>query len=211
MEMNVFLFRLELAFVLSLIFGLERQKSHKPVGFGTFIFVTLGACSLSIIALELGGTNPLPLLGAIVTGIGFLGAGALIKTTDKIFGFTTAASIWVFSILGLSMGVGNYKVGFALYFFVWVSIFVDKYLESKGIGSYQKKIVVKMKGMDQKNWVENIINKAKIKKGKLIFKRINKEMNYTELGYILDGTEAHLVAVLKTLESEPGFIEGTIE
>ena len=44
-------------------------------------------------AVSLGFEDPIPLLGAIVTGIGFLGAGALIKTTDKIFGFTTAASI----------------------------------------------------------------------------------------------------------------------
>jgi len=87
MELSIILLRLTITFALSLIFGYERQRSHKPIGFGTFIFVSLGSCGLALTATILND-NPLPLLGSIVTGIGFLGAGALIKTNEKTFGLT---------------------------------------------------------------------------------------------------------------------------
>lgn len=142
MDIGIAFFRFGLTFILALIFGLNRQRSHKPIGFGTFSFVAIGACGLSIIATSLHSDNPLPLLGAIVTGIGFLGAGALIKTTDKIFGFTSAASIWLFAIIGLAIGVGEYQLGLAMYTFIWMVILIDRYLEHRGVGSYQKKLVI---------------------------------------------------------------------
>ncbi|MCX6706574.1 MAG: MgtC/SapB family protein [Candidatus Woesearchaeota archaeon] len=142
MEPQIILFRFAITFVLSFLYGLERQRAHKPTGFGTFIFVAVGSCGLAITAMTMNTDNPLSLLSAIVTGIGFLGAGALIKTTDKIFGFTTAASIWVFAIFGLIIGVGDYLVGMIIYALVWVIILSDNYLEKKGIGSYQRKILI---------------------------------------------------------------------
>lgn len=212
MENNIFLLRLGIAFILSLIFGLERQKSHKPVGFGTFIFVTVGSCSLSIIALGFGAEdNPLPLLGAIVTGIGFLGAGALIKTTDKIFGFTTAASIWVFAIFGLAIGIGDYTLGLVLYSLVWISILIDKHLEKRGIGSYQRKITIKLKGVNHFEKIEKLISDQQINKHRMISKKVNKKDNFTELSYILDGTEKELKRLLGIIEKNPDFIEGMIE
>ena len=90
-ELPTIIFRFVLAFVLALLFGFNRQKAHKPTGFVTYIFVAIGSCALSMAAILIS-ENPLPLLAAIVTGIGFLGAGALIKTSDKVFGFTSAAS-----------------------------------------------------------------------------------------------------------------------
>ena len=84
MELQLVLLRFLLTFGFSFAFGLERQKAHKPVGFGTYAFVSSGACALSIAAVTLNKENPFSLLAAIVTGIGFLGAGALIKTSDKI-------------------------------------------------------------------------------------------------------------------------------
>jgi putative Mg2+ transporter-C (MgtC) family protein len=132
--------RFSVVFVLSLIFGLERQKCHKPIGFGTYIFVAVGACALSITAITLSPENPISLMAAIVTGIGFLGAGALIKTSDKIFGFTSAASIWLFAILGAVVGVGEYYIALVIYISVWIVIEIDKELERRGIGSYQRKL-----------------------------------------------------------------------
>ena len=84
------LVRILLVFILSSFFGLERQRSHKPVGFGTFIFVALGACIIGIIATKNNIDSSISLLAATITGIGFLGAGALIKSTDKVFGFNMA-------------------------------------------------------------------------------------------------------------------------
>jgi putative Mg2+ transporter-C (MgtC) family protein len=129
-------------FVLSLIFGLERQRSYKPIGFVTYIFVAMGSCGLSIASLLIASDNPLPLLSAIVTGIGFLGAGALIKTSDKILGFTTAASIWIFAIFGLLIGIGMYSLAFTIYISVLIVVLIDRVLERHGIGSYQKRLTI---------------------------------------------------------------------
>ena len=142
MEIAVILFRFLLIFALALIFGLERQRSHQPVGFGTFIFVSVGSCGLTMAALLMDSVDPTPVIGAIITGIGFLGAGALIKTTDKIFGFTSAAGIWIFAIMGVVIGLGEYLLAVSMYILIWFVLFIDKFLQRKGIGSYQKKLTI---------------------------------------------------------------------
>lgn len=181
--------RFVVTLVLSMIFGLERQKSHKPIGFGTFIFVAMGSCTLGITAITLNAENPLPLLGAIVTGIGFLGAGALIKTTDKIFGFTTAASIWAFAILGLVIGVGEYFIGMVLYGSVWIVILVDRYFETKGIGSYQKKIIITAsKSINN----EELMSVLGTKKHKMVSMDINKKDNRISMTVFVEGSKKEI-------------------
>src|SRR3989338_5532799 len=101
MEFFTLATRFCIVFLLALMFGLERQRAHKPVSFGTFIFVSMGACALALTATSIDIEDRIIILGSIVTGIGFLGAGALIKTSDRIFGFTTAASIWIMAIFGI--------------------------------------------------------------------------------------------------------------
>ena len=130
--------RLLLVFALSFGIGLERQLRRKPVSFGTFIFVSTGAAALSILAINLEDQNPLPLLGGVITGIGFLGAGALIRANDRVFGFTTAALVWAMAALGVAAGAGFYLIVFVNYGIVWAVIVTDRYLESKGVGSHSK-------------------------------------------------------------------------
>ena len=178
----IFSLQFLLVFVLAFLFGIERQLSHKPIGFGTFTFVALGSCALGITAMLIEPNNPLPLLGAIVTGIGFLGAGALIKTTDKIFGFTTAASIWVFAIIGLLIGIGKYSLGLIIYGFVWVTVVIDKSLESKSIGAYQKKITIKTKKVVDKAEVLKIFGNKKWRMTSLSYNDKDKSEN---LSYIV--------------------------
>ncbi len=134
--------RMGLTMVLAFLFGFERQRSRKPIGFGTFIFVSVGACSLALIARALPGQNTVPLLAAIVTGIGFLGAGALIKSGEKIHGFTSAALIWLFAIFGLAIGIGELALGVAIYLVIWVVSLVDQLLQNRSIGAYKKQLSV---------------------------------------------------------------------
>ncbi|MFH0808176.1 MAG: MgtC/SapB family protein [archaeon] len=169
-------------FLMSFLFGVERQVSKKPVGFGTFVFVSVGSCALGIAALEIAPTNPLPLLSAIVTGIGFLGAGALIKSTDKIYGFTSAASIWVFSIIGLLVGIGDYNTSLITYAIVWIVILTDKYLESMGSGTYNKKITIETKSIVDKTKILEIFGKRKVR---MIYLSTNRDKKRTIVTYIV--------------------------
>lgn len=157
------LIRISITFILALIFGIERQFSNKPIGFGTYISVAIGSCGLAIAAIVLNRENPLPLLSGIVTGIGFLGAGALIKTSDRIFGFTSAASIWVFAIFGLCLGIGYYVIAFSIYILVWIIIFIDRIFENRGLGLYQKKISIILNKQYTKAEIKTMLNATKYK------------------------------------------------
>src|SRR3989344_433156 len=171
MELEVIGLRFAITFVLSFLFGIERQYSHKPIGFGTYTFVAIGSCSLAIIAVALGLEHSISLLSSIVTGIGFLGAGALIKTNEKIFGLTSAASIWVFAIFGLIIGIGEYAVGVLLYLLIWVVVVCDRLLERYSIGSYQKKVTIQTNKIVN---IKEVIAAAGIHKHKLIDIDIDK-------------------------------------
>ena len=194
-----FFFRLLLVFNLALIFGLERQRAHKQVGLGTFTFVSMGSCILSILSISVFPENPIPLLTAIVTSIGFLGAGALIKDHDKIFGFTTAASIWIFAIFGLVIGVGSYFFGLTLYCTIWVVIFIDRRLEKKGTGSYRTKLTIETNKIVGEADIRNFLLSMGIKNTKMIkFEVYNKKsINIT---YLIEGKSSDLKRIPKEIE-----------
>ncbi|MFC1786526.1 MgtC/SapB family protein [Halobacteriota archaeon] len=199
METPIIILRLILTFIMASIFGLERQRSHKPIGFGTFIFVSVGSCALAMITTEVDSTNPFTLLGAIVTGIGFLGAGALIRTTDKIFGFTTAASIWLFAILGLIIGLGRYRIGLNLYAIVWMVILFDQILAKKGIGSYQQKIVVCTNKIIDEGEIIKVLKENGVKKYKLMNLEINKKKGGLSSTFLIEGSKERIKKIHKAL------------
>lgn len=191
MDSYIIILRFLLVFIASFMFGFERQRAHKPVGFGTFIFVSLGACALAIIALSIGIPGSIALISAVVTGIGFLGAGALIRGADKVFGFTTAAGIWLFAILGLSIGLGYYLIGSVIYFLVWFVIIFDRYFETKGIGSYQRKLNISV----DKNTDENEIKECFLTyniKHKKIGVEFDRKNNRLIFNYIIEGSRDNL-------------------
>ncbi len=209
MDWHIVILRFALTFILSIVYGIDRQRSHKPIGFGTFIFVATGASALGITAMTLSPENPLPLLSAIVSGIGFLGAGALMKTTDKIFGFTSAASIWFFAILGLVIGVGEYFIAFTLYALLWVVILYDKHLEKRGMGSYQRKMVITTNKISEKELKEIIIQNSH--KSKLICLDVDKKNSMLVFTYQIEGTKDEINRIPKALYAKDWFLSCRVE
>ncbi len=201
METFTVTLRLLVTFLLSLLFGLERQSSHKTTGFGTFIFVSLGACALGIVAISHTFENSIPLISAVVTGIGFLGAGALIRGTDRVFGFTTAASIWLFAIFGLTIGIGEYIISLVIYILVWIVVFFDRYLEKKGIGSYKKKlIIITNKIINDKELKDYLLKYTK--KHKILNLEIDKANKEIHLTYLVEGERENLNKLIHDLYKE---------
>ena len=201
METGEIVLRFILVFALSFIYGYERQRNHKPVGFGTFILVAIGSCALAILASEMDFSYSISLLGAIVTGIGFLGAGALIKTSDKVFGFTTAASIWIFAIFGMIMGLGKYKEGFIIYAAIWITILFDKHLEDHAIGSYRKRLTIECDVFVNKDDIANIL--AKYSKGFTLMNiTLNKKEKSIVLNYLIEGPRKDINFLLRELYKE---------
>jgi putative Mg2+ transporter-C (MgtC) family protein len=180
--------RLGSTFLLSFIFGLSRQYLHKPVGFGTFIFVSVGACALAITALNLSPENPLPLLSSIVTGIGFLGAGALIKTSgDRIHGFTNASTIWLFAVFGMLLGVGEYAIGMIIFLIVIVSLILDIILEERGVGSYQRRLFIYTNTVIDKDTLALELG-LNVHRHQLLSMEIDKKNCHVCFAYLLQGS-----------------------
>jgi putative Mg2+ transporter-C (MgtC) family protein len=102
--------RLAIAAVLGGMVGAERELSDQPAGLRTHILLTVGACLFTLISAYGFGPNsdPSRLAAQIVTGIGFLGGGAILRHGFTIRGLTTAASIWATCALGVAVGVGSY-------------------------------------------------------------------------------------------------------
>lgn len=104
-----FVARLILGFLLSGIVGLEREVSLKPAGLRTHILVGLGSTLLTILSLEaFPEADTARVAASIIIGIGFLGAGTIIKTREKVIGLTTAATLWIVASIGVATGVGFY-------------------------------------------------------------------------------------------------------
>jgi uncharacterized membrane protein YhiD involved in acid resistance len=207
---TVIFFRFIITFLLSFAFGLERQMSHKPVGFGTFIFVATGSCGIALLTQVIPTEHSFGILGAVITGIGFLGAGALLRSGsgDKITGFTTASSIWIFAIIGILMGVGQYELGLLAYSFVWIVVFSDKYMEYKGIGTYRSKITIHSKRLLSKKEIESAIG-ARI--NRLEVSELDKEKSTYIATYFFEGTKKKLEAVPSSIMKKDWFVSIKIE
>jgi len=102
--------RLLLAAVLGGAVGAERELADQPAGLRTHMLLTIGACLFTLVsAYGFGGSaDPSRLAAQIVTGIGFLGGGAIVRYGLTIRGLTTAASIWATTAIGVAVGAGRY-------------------------------------------------------------------------------------------------------
>ncbi|MBD8028581.1 MgtC/SapB family protein [Ureibacillus sp. Re31] len=126
--------KLLIAAILSLIIGIERELKKKPVGLKTSLVIATFSCLLTIISIETAYStparddinitmDPLRLAAQIVSGIGFLGAGVILrKGNDSITGLTTAAMIWGAAGIGIAVGAGFYIEALATVVIVVIGI-----------------------------------------------------------------------------------------
>ncbi len=109
--------RLVLAMVLGMVIGIERYLAHKTAGMRTYSLVAMGSALFIIISEFVAhayagssGLNPLHIAAAVITGMGFLGAGLMIHQDMKIVGLTSASGLWVASGIGMAVGFGLYSL-----------------------------------------------------------------------------------------------------
>src|SRR5688572_19609419 len=108
--------RLLTAALLGAILGFERELRQKSAGLRTNILIAIGSALFTLMSYELAGDaqggDPGRIAAQIVTGIGFLGAGAIMRTDSGIHGLTTAATVWVNAAVGVAAGGGSYHLAF---------------------------------------------------------------------------------------------------
>lgn len=114
---DVALVRFALALTFGALIGIEREWRHKTAGIKTNTLVALGATAFAMISDTFGSTNhnPAQIAAAVVTGIGFIGAGVIIHRGTNVQGVTTAATLWANASVGVAVGIGQYAVATALF------------------------------------------------------------------------------------------------
>jgi len=150
--------RLFISLFLSAIIGLERKIHNQPAGLRTHILICMGSTLVMILSIYIPQvyagnhtTDPGRIAAQVITGIGFLGAGAIIRIGGNVRGLTTAASIWAMSAVGLVIGAGMLIVGVISVFLIFFVLFVIDKIEDKILGDRQLKkieIVIKKKNLD---------------------------------------------------------------
>ena len=128
-------YRLGIAAVLGGLIGIERELHGKTAGFRTHALVALGSALFMLVSIAVfeayqgrAEVDPARIAAQVVTGVGFLGAGAIIRSSAGIKGLTTAAGLWTASAIGLASGLGTFHIAFAgtaialvvLVFFSWL-------------------------------------------------------------------------------------------
>lgn len=133
--------RLGTALVFGVIIGLGREIRGKPAGLRTHMLVALAAAAFTLIALEMVKTigddspavraDPIRAIEAVVAGVAFLGADAIIQARGSVLGITTGASVWLVGALGLACGSGYFSVATVTLILAFATLTVISYLERK--------------------------------------------------------------------------------
>ncbi|MEO6063481.1 MAG: MgtC/SapB family protein, partial [Thermoflexales bacterium] len=121
MSLDQVILRIGAAMVAGAVVGIERESHGRAAGLRTTILVSVAACIAMLISESLFGyvvglsptsfPDPARLAQGVLSGMGFLGAGAIIRQGNRVQGVTTAASLWYVSILGLAFGAGEWLIG----------------------------------------------------------------------------------------------------
>lgn len=123
--------RLILATLLGFLIGLERELAGQPAGERTHALASLGAATFALISVSaFPGSDPARVAAGVVTGLGFLGAGMILKGgEERIHGLTTAAGIWAVGGIGLAVGAGLYLLGVSSAILVGLLLALERLLK----------------------------------------------------------------------------------
>ncbi|HEU4638799.1 MAG TPA: MgtC/SapB family protein, partial [Candidatus Binatia bacterium] len=121
------------AMIFGAVIGIQRERAGKPAGLRTHMLVALGAAVFVIASGEFGmnADSISRVIQGLVTGIGFLGAGAILKLYDKraVEGLTTAAGIWMTAALGVAVGLGRFGLALVATLLAWMTLSLVRQME----------------------------------------------------------------------------------
>ena len=124
--------KLGLAILVGGIIGIDREFHDKAAGFRTLILICLGSTLFTIFSLRLGGsTDGTRIAANIVSGVGFLGAGVILRDAGRIVGLTTASAIWLTAAMGMGIGGGYYWLSAVAIMAVMLVLLVFPRVEAK--------------------------------------------------------------------------------
>lgn len=198
-EMDIVI-RLGLAALLGMMVGYERERQNQPAGLRTHTILAIGSCLAMTISINLAmqfqplvpNGDPARLAAQVVSGIGFLGAGAILRYGTNVKGLTTATSLWTIAIVGLAVGAGHYFASIATTVALLIVLVLLNIFEKKLIHSYTTvNVVVTIIGDAD---LVNTMQQA--------FKGLRKHIISTALDRDLTNNTTTVSMVLKAIEDE---------
>lgn len=154
LELDI-IFKLCIAFIIGGAIGYTRTVSGKPAGMRTQMLLCVGATLISAISIHLrdlypsANADPARLMAQIVTGIGFVGGGVILKSDRKVLGVTTAAMIWVTAAIGIAIGAGMYLVSASMLLIVLLLEPIAKLQFVTGLKAKPYVLIVKTKNLNR--------------------------------------------------------------
>lgn len=165
MEFSEVIIRLLLGAFLGSLIGLEREYHGRPAGLRTHMLVCVGATMITLSALIItrcfSGGNAVQggevsrIVAGVVTGIGFLGAGAIVRQSDFVSGLTTAACIWFVAALGVIIGLGDYYLAATATGIALAILVLLPFLENRLADLQRREMVIKGEDLEPEKLVES--------------------------------------------------------
>ena len=145
---TTYIMRLAIALLVGGVVGLEREFKGKPAGIRTNILICVGSCLFMIISIEVARTagrvaDPGRIAAQVVTGVGFLCAGTIMRSRFTVSGLTTAATIWVLSALGLAVGAGYIILAVAGAAIITLTLMAVRFIEA-GIHHFHSNHIIQL-------------------------------------------------------------------
>jgi len=212
------LLRLLFAMLIGAVIGTEREFTHRPAGMRTHMLVALGACTVMLTGqmifcqyYNLGALpDPARLAAQVIAGVGFLGAGTILREGTSIKGLTTAASVWTVACLGVAVGAGFYLVGLIGTVLMMVTLVIFERLQNWFVFrrdiSYEFSVVAgnAVRIMDRVNMLAANIDAA------LTFLQMEAQEEGTELHFRIKLGRRHYQSRIHTFFAELGSCEDVI-
>lgn len=193
-------FRLILSMVLGMIVGAERKRKGQIAGIRTFALISMGACLAMLLSIYvpqayygLKNGDPGRIAAQVITGIGFLGGGAMIHMKGAVKGLTTAAGIWMTAIIGMAVGIGMYLCSFISTGLILLTLITfEHYEKRRRLGQESKVIGLTVTGI--------IYDVGPYRK---VFDRNHVHLStyYLEYNYDAQTTEINFIVLTHTYEN----------
>lgn len=204
------MFRLVLSMILGMVVGAERKRKGQIAGIRTFALISMGACLAMILSIYvpqvyfgLKNGDPGRIAAQVITGIGFLGGGAMIHMKGAVRGLTTAAGIWMTAIIGMAVGIGMYmcSIGATLLILLTLVTF-EQYEKRRKLGQESKVIVMTVSGIITDISAYREVLKENEVHLSTFYVNYNYDLNQTEINFVvLVHTYTDLLKVIEDLRA----------
>ena len=216
--LDQFALRILLAAVLGGLVGYERERQSQPAGFRTLMILAVGSALAMIVSIDVAfmyapaqpAGDPARLAAQVVSGIGFLGAGAILHYGLNVKGLTTATSLWTIAIVGLAVGAGKYIEASAATLMLLIILVILNIIEERFIRSYIN-LNLTIKGTDKKGLIEEIKRKLKDPSHVVSIVRVSRDLDDNRITIevtvrgLESGLQDHLIGVLSKIEGVKSF------